>query len=66
MQKLKTKKAIRKRFKLVGHKIKCKIASIRHRLTSKSQKYHQNGGTYMSVKPVDLKRISKYVYNFIN
>lgn len=65
MYKIKTKKAVRKRFKLSGKNIKCKVASIRHRLTSKSQQHHRNGGSFHTIKTEDLKRISKYVYYFI-
>jgi large subunit ribosomal protein L35 len=63
--KMKTKKAIQKRFALTGSGlVKCKSAGIRHRLTSKSSHRARNDLGFHLVHPTDVKRIKKYIYNF--
>lgn len=65
--KIKTKKAIQKRFSLTGSgKIKCLPSGIRHRLISKSSdRKRDNVGLHL-VHKSDVKRIKKYVYSFIS
>lgn len=63
--KMKTKKAIQKRFLLTGGgQVKCSPSGIRHRLTSKTSSRHRNHFGLHVVHPSDIRRIQKYIRNF--
>lgn len=65
MYKIKTKKAIQKRFRITGgDKIMCLSSGLRHRLVSKASDRKRNGLGFHSVHATDVKRMKKYIYHF--
>nr|YP_007890527.1 ribosomal protein L35 [Andalucia godoyi]AGH24021.1 ribosomal protein L35 [Andalucia godoyi] len=63
--KMKTKKAIQKRFALTGSgQVKCLSSGIRHRLTSKTSNRNRNHFGFHLLHPTDVKRIQKHIRNF--
>lgn len=65
MPKMKTKKAVQKRFAVTGSgQVKCLASGLRHRLVSKSAKRNRNHLGFHLLHPTDVKRMKKYIYNF--